>query len=180
MQMVNQRPIKRLLVVVDMQNDFITGALANPDGQKIVGKVADYIRNFDGHIVLTQDTHFENYSETQEGKRLPVPHCICYTNGWNLVPEIQKAIELRSNVYSGTKDTFGSVQLGKFISGMGYDEIYFVGVCTDICVISNAILCKAFAPEARIIVLKDLCAGVTPESHEAALKAMQACQIDVE
>jgi nicotinamidase-related amidase len=172
--------MKNLLVVVDMQNDFITGALANPEGQKIVGKVADYIRNFDGHIVYTMDSHSKDfYMETQEGQKLPVPHCIAGTSGQEIVPEVREALESR-NATRNIKHTFGSTELGKVAGIVMYDTIYFVGVCTDICVISNAMLCKAFAPETRIVVLKDMCAGVTPESHETALKAMQACQIDIE
>ena len=172
--------MKNLLVVVDMQNDFITGALANPEGQKIVGKIVDYIYNFNGDIVFTKDTHFTSYLSHQEGKRLPVPHCIGNTEGHELVPEIAKAAESKDNSFYCVKETFGSVRLGQVVEREQYDTIYFVGVCTDICVISNAILCKAFDPEARIVVLKDMCAGVTLESHETALKAMQACQIDVE
>ena len=173
--------MRNLLVVVDMQNDFITGALANPEGQKIVGKVADYIYGFDGDIVFTEDTHFfGNYLAHQEGKRLPVLHCIWGTDGHELVPEIAKAVQSKKDSFCCVKETFGSVRLGEMVAKEQYKTIYFVGVCTDICVISNAILCKAFDPEARIVVLKDMCAGVTPESHETALKAMQACQIDVE
>lgn len=172
--------MRNLLVVVDMQNDFITGALANPEGQKIVGKIADYIRSFDGDVILTEDTHFSNYLSHQEGKRLPVPHCIWNTEGHELVPEIAEAAESKVNSFYCVKDTFGSVRLGQIVARELYDTIYFVGVCTDICVISNAILCKACDPEARIVVLKDMCAGVTPGNHETALKAMQACQIDVE
>lgn len=172
--------MKNLLVVVDMQNDFITGALANPEGQKIVGKIADYIRSFDGHIVYTMDSHSKDfYMETQEGQKLPVPHCIAGTSGQEIVPEVREALESR-NATRNIKHTFGSTELGKVAGIVMYDTIYFVGVCTDICVISNAMLCKAFAPETRIVVLKDMCAGVTPGSYETALKAMQACQIDVE
>ena len=118
-------------------------------------------------------------NETQEGQKLPVPHCLAETKGREIVPEIRKALESR-NATCIIKHTFGSTELGKVAGIIEYDTIYFVGVCTDICVISNAMLCKAFAPETRIVVLKDMCAGVTPESHETALKAMQACQIDVE
>lgn len=171
--------MRRLLVVVDMQNDFITGALSNPEGQKIVGKVANFIYDFPGGVVYTADTHYDNYLETQEGKRIPISHCIEGSEGWRIVPEIERALEVR-NAANFIKYSFGSRDLANFVQSRLYNEVYFVGVCTDICVISNAMLCKAFAPEVRIIVLKDMCAGVTPESHETALKAMQACQIDIE
>lgn len=175
--------MKKLLVVVDMQNDFITGTLANTEGQKIVSAMADYIRNFDGDIIATQDTHQDNYLETQEGKNLPVVHCIQGTDGWKIVPEIGKALEeTKAPVRLFAKPTFGKcLCLGKHIAHNvnEYEEILICGVCTDICVISNALLIKAFAPEVKITVLKDLCAGVTPVDHETALKAMQSCQINI-
>ena len=171
--------MKRLLVIVDMQNDFITGALANTEGQKIVTRIADYARNFDGDIVATRDTHQNDYMNTQEGKKLPVPHCIEGTNGWNIVPEIQTVLDTRKDVEYVNKPTFGSTRLGAIVDIQNYDEIELCGVCTDICVISNAMLIKAFNLKAEVTVLKDLCAGVTPESHETALKAMTACQITV-
>lgn len=174
----------KLLVIVDMQNDFITGSLANTEGQKIVNKVADYIKNFEGDIVATQDTHTSEYLRTQEGKNLPVEHCILGSEGWELVPEIEQAIKdhFTNSLYATTKlhkPTFGSTDLGELVKDKMYTDIEICGVCTDICVISNALLIKAFVPEARITVLKDLCAGVTPEAHETALKAMQSCQINV-
>ena len=174
---------RKLLVVVDMQNDFITGTLANKEGQAIVGKMAEYIRNFKGDVIATQDTHGGNYLDTQEGKNLPVVHCIAGTEGWQIVPEIDKALkEVPMNGGASSrisKYTFGSTQLGQTIVERGYEEVELCGVCTDICVISNAMLIKAFDREIKITVLKDLCAGVTPESHETALKAMAACQIAV-
>ena len=174
--------MKKALVVVDMQNDFITGALANKEGEKIVGKIAKYIEDFEGDVIATMDTHGEDYGETQEGRKLPVPHCIKGTDGHRIVPEIADALlqkGLRGNgvVCTLPKPTFGSTELYKFLYGA--DEIEFVGVCTDICVISNAMITKAFFPEAIIKVHKDMCAGVTPESHENALKAMAACQIEI-
>lgn len=171
--------MRKLLVVVDMQNDFITGALANIEGQKIVDKIADYIKIFNGDVVATRDTHKDNYLETQEGKKLPVPHCIYRTDGWQIVPEIEKAILERTHYIHINKPSFGSVELAEFVRDECYSDVELVGVCTDICVISNAMIIKAFAPEANIMVLKNLCAGVTPESHETALKAMQACQINI-
>lgn len=175
--------MRKLLIVVDMQNDFITGALANKECQNIVSKVADYIRTFTGYIIATQDTHTKHYMDTQEGRRLPVVHCIEGTPGWQIVPEIQAALdETDIHLQTFTKNTFGSTHLGDYIARNvdHYEEIFMCGVCTDICVISNALLLKAYVPEIKITVLKDLCAGVTPESHENALKAMKACQINIE
>jgi nicotinamidase-related amidase len=175
--------MRKLLIIIDMQNDFITGTLANKEGQKIVSKIADYIRTFTGYIMTTQDTHTEDYMDTQEGKNLPVPHCIEGTSGWQIVPEIQAALdEVAMYPQTFVKNTFGSTHLGDYIARNAdhYEEILMCGVCTDICVISNALLLKAYVPEIKITVLKDLCAGVTPESHENALKAMKACQITIE
>lgn len=175
--------MSKLLVVVDMQNDFVTGSLANVEAQKIVPKIKKYIDNFDGRVVFTQDTHYEDYLDTEEGKKLPVEHCIVDTEGWEIVKELQYPDTIRFK-----KFTFGSIELGEFIHDYcqitfkeksEMSEIYFCGTCTDICVISNVLLTKAYVPDNRIIVLKDLCAGVTPESHEIALKAMQACQIEI-
>lgn len=171
--------MKKALIVIDMQNDFITGALANMEGQKIVDGIAGLIKEFDGDIIATRDTHFDNYLDTQEGKRLPVPHCIQGTDGWQIVPQIRTALDKKGHTIYMDKRTFGSIELGEFIGGRFYDEVTLVGVCTDICVISNAMVIKANAPETRVIVRKDLCAGVTPESHETALAAMAACQIDI-
>ena len=177
--------MKKLLVIVDMQNDFVTGSLANPDAEKIVPGIVELVKNWDGNIAITMDIHDSNYLNTQEGKRLPIEHCICGTEGFKLVKDIQDALEAfdelpETNFDSFCKDTFGSEQLGYHVEDLKYDEIYFCGTCTDICVISNAIICKAFSPETRIIVLKDLCAGTTLENHENALKAMKQCQIDIE
>ncbi|HAF25829.1 MAG TPA: amidase [Lachnospiraceae bacterium] len=171
--------MKKALVVIDMQNDFITGALANTEGQKIVTKIADLIKDFDGDIIVTRDTHTENYLNTQEGRRLPVPHCIKGTDGWNIVPEIQASLDMRSDVTYINKPTFGSTELGELVSKRLYTDVELAGVCTDICVISNAMMIKACALETNVAVYKDLCAGVTPESHETALKAMAGCQVDI-
>lgn len=171
--------MKKALIVVDMQNDFITGSLANTEGQKIVAKIADLIRNFDGEIIVTHDTHDEDYMDTQEGKRLPVPHCIKGTEGFKIVPEIQEVLDTRNSVTHIYKQTFGSIGLGDFVGRNLYDEVVLVGVCTDICVISNAMVIKACDLEVEVTVLEDLCAGVTPESHKTALEAMKACQINV-
>ena len=168
-----------VLVVVDMQNDFIDGSLGTKEAVSIVPKVADKIKNFKGLVLATRDTHEENYLNTQEGTNLPVQHCIRDTRGWELNDEIAALID--GNPID--KPTFGSVELGKRLVAlneqMGVDKIIFVGLCTDICVISNAMLVKAFLPEVPIEVDASCCAGVTPESHERALRAMESCQITI-
>lgn len=167
--------MKKLLVIVDMQNDFVDGALANADAKKIIKKIKKYAEQFDGDIFFTQDTHTKNYMETQEGKNLPVPHCIKNTDGWQIVDEL-KDIPGRKFY----KPVFGSLELGKEIRRNYADaEIYFVGTCTGICVISNAMLAKTFAPEAKIFVIDKLCACITPDTHKTALEAMKLCQINV-
>ena len=171
--------MKRALVVIDMQNDFITGSLANVEGQKIVPKIADYISDFPGDIIVTRDTHHEDYMETQEGRRLPVPHCIEDSEGWEIVPEIQDVLDDRDDVTYINKHSFGSIGLGEFIKEQEYTNVELVGVCTDICVINNAMVIKAAAPEANIAVHRELCAGVTPDTHRTALAAMSVCQIDI-
>ena len=174
---------KSVLIVVDMQNDFIDGALANPSAKAIVDKVAQAIEYFNGDVIFTKDTHYENYLSTQEGKKLPYVHCVKGTNGWFL-PEtlieagICLANDERGSVRVLEKETFGFVNWDKYLSN--YDEIYICGTCTDICVISNVLIIKALFPEKKIVALKDLCAGLTPEKHEAALEVMRSCQIDVE
>lgn len=168
--------MNKLLVVVDMQKDFITGALGTKEAKEIVSAVASEIENFDGDVVFTLDTHSSLYLDTQEGKKLPVPHCIKGTDGWNL----DKSIEpLSIGRISFEKPTFGSLELAEFAVNGNYNDITLVGLCTDICVISNATLLKAFLPEVKISVKASCCAGVTPESHENALSAMKMCQIDI-
>lgn len=166
-----------LLVIVDMQNDFVTGPLGTKRAKEIVPKLVDYIKGFDGDIIYTKDTHDAAYPLMQEGKRLPVPHCIKGTVGHDLIPELANLVTHKDFVIE--KPTFGSMELAEVISHCSYDMIYFVGVCTGICVISNAVLAKAADPEARICILKDLCGCVTKESHETALKAMELLQMDV-
>ena len=154
-----------VLVVVDMQNDFIDGSLGTKEAVSIVPKVADKIKNFKGMVLATRDTHEENYLSTQEGTNLPVQHCIRDTRGWEMNDEIASLID--------------GNRLVALNEQMGIDKITFVGLCTDICVISNAILVKAFLPEVPIEVDASCCAGVTPESHERALRAMESCQITI-
>ena len=169
-----------ILVVVDMQNDFIDGALGTLEAVAIVPKVMVKMMNFDGLVLATRDTHGEDYLETQEGKNLPVVHCIKGTHGWEIKDEIQQLLISQPI----DKPTFGSEALGKVLKDLNndvepIDSITLVGLCTDICVIANAMLLKAFLPEVPIMVDASCCAGVTPESHERALEAMKACQIEI-
>ncbi len=173
--------MKKILVVVDMQKDFVDGALGTPEAVSIVDNVVNKIINFEGDIFVTYDTHFDNYLETSEGKNLPVKHCIKGTEGWELNEKVQKALEDKEYQIV-EKVTFGSVNLPEMIKE-NYDtdniQIELVGLCTDICVVSNALLLKANLPEIMITVDSACCAGVTPQTHDAALKTMQMCQITV-
>ena len=164
--------VNKLLVVVDMQNDFVTGVLGTKETQAIVEPMKKFIDSFDGDVLYTQDTHFQEYLSTQEGKKLPVPHCIKNTEGWQIVSQFNPEWVI-------AKNTFGSMVLANIIQDAGYNEIHFVGVCTGICVISNAVIAKAIDPEVQVIIHKDLCACVTPQSHEAALKQMELLQMDI-
>lgn len=173
--------MKRFLIVVDMQRDFVDGALGTKEAQAIVDGVADKIRCFDGEIFVTFDTHYENYMETAEGNKLPVPHCIEGTEGWRLTPKVAAALEGKKYTVV-EKFTFGSVDLPNLIAEAAGEEdftIELLGLCTDICVVSNALLLKAYFTEIPISVHANLCAGVTPESHRAALQTMKMCQIDL-
>lgn len=169
----------KLLVVVDMQNDFVSGALGTPEAGDIVpyvvGKVVEAV-NAGDTVVFTQDPHGEGYLSTQEGKNLPVSHCVKGTEGWEIIPQLQEYTIGRICV---EKPTFGSTALAHLAAKGGYDEIELVGLCTDICVISNALLLKAALPETPISVDASCCAGVTPASHRNALEAMKMCQIAV-
>ena len=173
--------MKRILIVVDMQNDFITGSLGTAEAQSIVGAAAEKIRGFDGDIFVTLDTHFEDYLTTSEGKMLPVEHCIKGTEGWELSSEIQSALDGK-NYEVVEKNTFGSVRLPEIIKER-YDakeiEIELIGLCTDICVVSNALILKAHFPETPISVDVSCAAGVTKELHEAAAATMRSCQINI-
>lgn len=173
--------MKKILVVVDMQKDFVDGALGSREAVAIVPAVAKKVEEFDGDIFVTSDTHRENYMETAEGKKLPVPHCIKGTDGWELNAEVAKA--LANKRYTPVeKVTFGSVDLPRLIKKtVGEDEftVEIIGLCTDICVVSNALIIKANFPETPVSVEAACCAGVTPEKHEAALETMRSCQIDV-
>ncbi len=171
--------MRRFLIVVDMQNDFIDGALGTPEAVSIVDKVKRKIESFDGEVIFTRDTHFDNYMDTSEGKRLPVMHCIKGTHGW----EIRAELDALRRTEAIDKITFGSSTLFEMLEDENtrdkIDEITLIGLCTDICVISNAIGIKAFLPEVKIIVDSACCAGVTPQSHQNALEAMKMCQIEI-
>lgn len=173
--------MKRVLVVVDMQNDFVDGALGTKEAAGIVENVVSKIRDFDGNIFVTMDTHQDNYMETAEGRKLPVPHCIKMTEGWELNEKVKAALSDKE-YRTLEKGTFGSTALVdevRKIKGGDEIEMEFMGLCTDICVVSNVLLLKAFFPEDRITVDAGCCAGVTPESHKAALETMKMCQIDI-
>lgn len=168
----------KILCVIDMQNDFIDGALGTNEAvaitDNVVKKIELYRKNGD-RVIFTRDTHYDNYMQTQEGRNLPVPHCIKDTDGWQISSKLAVGDSLIID-----KPTFGSVQLSEYIAGLeGVDEVELIGLCTDICVISNAMLIKARLPEVRVSVDSACCAGVTPESHSNALSAMKMCQIEI-
>ena len=169
-----------ILIVVDMQNDFIDGALGTKEAVAIVPKVAEKIRNFTGKVLFTRDTHEENYMETREGRYLPVPHCIKDTDGWKLNEKVQKALDAKEYDVIH-KPTFGSTKLVEMLKDCNQldTDVTLIGLCTDICVVSNAMLLKANYPEMNINVEAACCAGVTIEKHEAALEVMRSCQINV-
>lgn len=168
-----------ILIVVDMQNDFIDGALGTREAQAIVDKVKEKILDFKGPVIFTRDTHGENYMETQEGRNLPVPHCIKGTDGWQIRPELDALRKTRPV----DKPGFGSVELGRMLLDMNAEEaigsVTLVGLCTDVCVISNALIIKAFLPEVPVKVDASCCAGISPESHGNALSAMAMCQVEI-
>ncbi len=172
--------MRELLIVVDMQNDFIDAALGTAEAVSIVPAVKKKIAGFDGAVVYTRDTHNADYLNTREGRYLPVPHCISGTDGWEIHPELTPG----TDAVIFDKPTFGSVDLMNWVltehAADPFTKITLIGLCTDICVISNAMLLKAALPETDIAVDAACCAGVTPESHANALSAMKMCQIIVE
>jgi len=178
----------RILVVIDMQNDFIDGSLGTAEARAIVPKVVEKIRTWTGGpVYATQDTHFADYLHTQEGRVLPVEHCIQGTRGWHIEPAVRRALmeaagRGESTLYL-TKSTFGSRDLAEELAKRhkeeAVEEIVLAGLCTDICVISNALVLKTFLPEVPITVDASCCAGVTPVSHRNALATMRMCQIGV-
>ena len=175
-----EQAVNDVLIVVDMQNDFIDGALGTAEALTIVPKVKEKIEGFQGLVLFTRDTHQANYMDTQEGRKLPVPHCIQGSDGWQIRPELD-ALRRTEAV---DKPGFGSVQLAELLRAMNEKEpigsVTLIGLCTDICVISNAMLIKAYLPELPVKVDAACCAGVTPESHENALAAMAMCQIEIQ
>ena len=176
--------MKKITIVIDMQNDFLTGSLANPDAVSIIPSVLDQIKNSD-YVIYTRDTHDENYLETQEGKNLPVPHCVENTHGWQIVDELDPHNITDIKMWHiVNKPTFGDVNIWMdmyfedLVNGDGVD-VTFCGTCTDICVVSNALIVKSLFPELVVNVKADACAGLTTEKHKAALDVMNSCQINI-
>lgn len=171
---------KKYLIVVDMQKDFVNKALGTAEAEAIVPAVLDKVKNFDGEVIFTKDTHFANYLSTAEGRMLPVEHCIKGTDGWMLIDELEQyCAENKNKVYE--KLTFGCKELAQDMARVQeeIESVELIGLCTDICVVSNALLLKVFMPEVAITVDAACCAGVTPQAHEAALQTMGSCQIRV-
>ena len=172
--------MRKILVVVDMQNDFVDGSLGTKEAVGIVENVVEEIKKYRTEdIFATRDTNPENYLETQEGKHLPVVHCVKNTNGWEINKEVAAVLKDAKII---DKPTFGSKELAEEITKIAEKEeveVTLVGLCTDICVVSNALLIKAYLPEISVKVIASCCAGVTPESHEAALTTMKMCQVEV-
>ena len=170
----------KILLVIDMQNDFIDGALGTKEAEAIVPKVRERIKSFDGAVFATRDTHGADYLATQEGKNLPIKHCLKGSPGWEIRREIAELIKTEPI----DKPSFGSAELGDVLKALDKTEkiesVTLIGLCTDICVISNAMIVKAALPEVPVIVDAACCAGVTPESHRTALEAMKPCQITIE
>lgn len=165
--------MKKTLIVVDMQKDFIDGALGTKEAEAIVENVKKKIESYNENgdeIIFTRDTHYDNYLETNEGKYLPVVHCIKDTEGWM----INKELEVPGAIYID-KPSFGYMNWKDY----NLEEVELVGLCTDICVVSNALIIKATYPEIKVSVDANCCAGVTPETHKAALTTMKMCQVEV-
>ena len=184
----------KVLVIVDMQNDFLYGPLGTPEAQAIIPVMVERLKEYEQEqplVLFTKDTHYCNYSYTQEGKSLPIPHCIEGTPGWSICKDISSVVDRNPNFYFYSdsdivrsriyKNTFGSLRLAELLQNHKdqLDEIIFMGVCTDICVVSNALLVKASCPEVKITVDASCCAGTTSENHQAALQVMKCCQINV-
>ena len=173
----------KALIVVDVQNDFISGALGTAEAQEMLPRLVEKVRHFDGAVFMTQDTHGQDYLQTQEGKKLPIPHCIKGTEGWEF-PAVLEALRKEKNAAVYEKPCFGSMRLVEEIAKLCEDgtleSVELVGICTDICVVSNALMLKAALPELPLYVDAACCAGVTVQKHEAALDVMESCQIIVE
>lgn len=174
--------MKKVLVVVDMQKDFVDGSLGTKEAVAIVDAVVEKVKNFDGEVIFTRDTHFDNYMDLQEGKHLPVVHCVKDTEGWELIPALE-SIRKEKNCRCFDKPTFGSTELAEALKkeyeAGELESVELIGICTDICVVSNGLLIKAYMTELPVFVDSACCAGVTPEKHEAALETMRSCQIQV-
>ena len=172
--------MRNILIVIDMQNDFINGALGTAEAEAVVDRVREKIQSFPvSDVAATMDTHDESYMKTREGKLLPVPHCIKGTPGWMIHPGIAGLLE-GAKIYE--KPTFSCVQMAEDLRTLSETEeicLEIVGLCTDICVVSNALLLKAFMPEVPITVDASCCAGVTVEKHLAAIETMRSCQIQI-
>ena len=173
---------QKYLVVVDMQHDFVDGTLGTPEARAIVASVTAKAQAFDGTVVFTKDTHYNDYLQTLEGKNLPVEHCLHGTPGWELMPELQAIRDERSS-FVFEKTTFASLDLAMWLAEENVAEpiesIELIGLCTDICVVSNALLIKGWIPEVPLKVDASLCAGATPDSHKAALATLRSCQVEV-
>lgn len=172
--------MNKLLIIIDMQNDFITGSLSNKEAQLIVNPMVEFIKTWDGNIYCTLDTHNkEDYFKSQEGKKLPVLHCVHNTNGWAMEPGVFRAICKHQNSYCYMKEQFGYNWNTNIPIIKEYDEIYVCGTCTDICVISNVLILKSALPETPIYVIENLCAGTTAENHKKAIDIMKSCQVNI-
>ena len=175
--------MKSCLLVIDVQNDFVTGSLGSKEAEAIVPAVMEKVKSFQGNVIFTRDTHYEDYLNTQEGKFLPVVHCQKGTEGWNLIPELEE-FRTANGCDTYDKTIFGSVELIQALADRyrdgELDSVTIIGLCTDICVVSNALMLKSTLPELPITVDKACCAGVTPAKHEAALETMASCQIIIE
>lgn len=178
-----KKAIKRLLILVDLQIDFITGSLGTKEAQKIISYIVEKIKNWNGDVLCTEDTHDENYLSTAEGRNLPVEHCIKNTLGHAIHPDIKTALHhIYGTSHSVTflhKDTFGSLKLAQLLQENDYDYIEIVGLCTDICVVYNALILKTALPETEIVVDERGCAGTTVQKHKEAISVMESCQIKI-
>lgn len=170
------------LIIIDVQNDFITGSLGTKEAQQMLPRLIQKAKDYDGEIIMTQDTHCDDYMNTQEGRMLPIPHCIAETDGWNF-PDQLNAIREEKQAAVYRKNCFGSTQMvedlkRKYEAG-NLESVELAGICTDVCVISNALMIKAALPELPVVVDASCCTGVTVKKHEAALEVMESCQIKV-
>lgn len=174
--------MKKTLICIDMQVDFLTGSLANPAAAAIAEPMAEYIKNFDGNIIFTRDTHFDDYLQTQEGKNLPIPHCIYGTEGFEIATALGAAAEKKGWEHIQVVNKFAFGDIKRLVGETDLeeaDEIYLCGTCTDICVVSIGLNLKAAYPETKMYCIANLCAGLTPKKHAAALEVMKSCQIEV-